>query len=336
MTNTPKKLRVNDLLEQVELKKPLEEILEYLSNLYQIGKLRRITPLLVGHEEFNCKFTTTTGRYVVKFLNKRKSREVAEANIVAMQEFQKNDIPVPKMIRNQDNNYLLSMPEEVGSGYLFVMEYFDGKTFNEVDTTKTDISKLSKILAKLNNLNFHTNPEFDEWLLVYFPDEFNKKKKYLEREDRHLLKPILDKYLELDLQSFNKGIVHYDLHRDNVKKNANEEYAIFDLATIDHGYIAFDLATFLGLFVMNYNKDWKYNNEVINLSIQEYQKIRKLESYELKSLPVLILSIQAANVLAANFLMKSGEDNTTETEKWYILGKELVTKFSDKILSKRF
>ncbi|HEC64791.1 MAG TPA: hypothetical protein ENI23_05835 [bacterium] len=324
-----RELTLDDLLKRVSLKLGLREVIVHVLGDYDVGSYKEHEPLFVGHEEFNCIVNTSKGKYVIKFFNKGKKLAIAESNIKAMLEFDKADIPVPKMQRANGGEVLYKMKESIGKGLLFIMDYFDGKTFNEEAPTEKDMLNFAQIIAKVNNLKFDTTPEYDNWLPQYFLEEFEKNKKYLSEEDKKLLRRVEEIYRSIDFNKLTKGMGHFDLHRDNAKKDAKGNYNIFDLATVDYHYAMFDLGTFIALFCFAEGQTLEEQKSLYSKVISEYEKVRKLSKYEKKELFKFIKILYACNILAARQLIEGEDDDTEETLKWYRLGKWGLERFID-------
>src|SRR3990167_9221274 len=101
---------LEELLDRVDFHTDVAQIVSHVVDFYSIGNVLSFTPLLVGHEEFNCIVNTEKGEFVIKFLNKRKPLDIVKANVVAMVEFAKAGIPVPEMIENKEGKFLGILP----------------------------------------------------------------------------------------------------------------------------------------------------------------------------------------------------------------------------------
>lgn len=315
-----RKLTIADLLKRVDLANGLQAAIISVLKDYSLGKLISFQPLFVGHEELNVAIKTTKGKYAIKFINKRKSARIAAGLVNAMLEFEENKIPVTKMRKSRKGNYLYKLGRKVGKGFLFIADFFEGKTFNEVKATEKELREISKNLAKIHKLDFKAAPEYDFWLPQHFPEEFRKKSKFLPKADFAQLKKVLELYNSIDFAKCGKTIGHYDVHKDNVKKGKGGKICFFDLATVGKNYSIFDLGAFMGFF-FSPGKKLNYYKKQYCIILKEYLKHRKLSEYEIRHLFDCVKIIYASNVLAANYLQKAEKDNTFETMKWHRLGK---------------
>lgn len=321
-------LTLEDLLKRVDLTRSLEETIRSVLQDYNLGSLTGFQPLLLGHEELNVIITTTQGKYAIKFINKKKSVAVAEGLVRAMLEAYKGGVPVTKLYKNNGGSYLYKMPVSVGNGYLFIAEYFEGKTFNDVNVTDADLRTITKYLAKLHDLSFECHPEYDFWIPQYLVNEFEEKKSFLSLEDYKQVEKIVEIFNAINLSKCRKTVGHYDLHKDNVKRSESGDICFFDLATVDVNYTIFDLGSFIG-FYLDPAQSLGEHKKRYALILNEYLKHRSLESYELEVLFECVKVIYASNVLAASYLMNAENDDTYETMKWYKMGKWGLNTFLD-------
>ncbi len=326
--NTPRKLRINDLLVRVDLFVDFHAACYEIAKSYEFGEVSNIEPLFVGHSELNTRVTTGKGKFVIKFFNKTKEKAVCELVAESLLLFKKHHIPVPEIVKGPEG-YLYELPLTIGKGYLIVMDYFEGKSFNEIGRSLSDKIAVVESLAKINTLHMDQEAAYDPWLLLYLAQEYDKKKHLLSHEDLALISPIVEQFRKIQMVDFSKGVVHYDLHRDNIQKGIDGMPCIFDMETVGNGYPVLDLATYLGLTCLETAKSIEENRFIYKSILAYYQMIRPLTKDELDSLDALTKSIYASNVIAANYLMKSEGDDTQETYKWYELGKEGLKVFGN-------
>lgn len=311
-----KKLTYKDLLSRVSLKIPLAAVANQVAKEFSLGRVISFKPMLVGYEELNCLLETSLGRYVIKIFSKNKNLKTIESNVSAIVNFYLGKIPVPKPYKTTSGDYLYKIKHNPKT-YLVVMDYFNGSKFTEITPTRKDFLSLTKILAKIHNLSFNTNANYDIWLTAHLLEQFKDKKKYLTKEDYILMKPVINNLRKIDYHKLTKSIVHFDLHRENALKNSEGEYAILDLASCDYSYTVFDLGTFIGLFCFDATKLPSENLRIYSQVLKTYLKQRKLSAYDITILPLTIKGIFAANLLISSYLQKSGKDENPEQTIYY-------------------
>jgi Ser/Thr protein kinase RdoA (MazF antagonist) len=206
------------------------------------------------------------------------------------------------------------------------MKFFVGQTFNIAPPSLKDKLSGVKCLARLNLLKSTQDAAFDPWLLIYLADEYDKNHHLLSAEDDELVRPIVEDFRKVDLTQFSIGMVHYDLHRDNIQKDSVGNVCLFDMETIGNGYPIVDLATYIGLTCLEPEQSVEENQNIYQQVLSSYTAIKTLSPVEHSALETLTKAIFASNVVAANYLIKAESDNTKETYKWYDLGKKLLQK----------
>lgn len=314
-----RELTLTDLLERVSLNYSLEETVAQILTDYNLGTLKLVEPMFVGHEEMNVAITTTTGKYGIKFINKRKSQAIAAGLVTAMIHFDQHGIPVTKLHPTKTGEYLYQMKPPLGKGYLFIADYFYGKNFHQTNITNKDITKLTKYIAQIHQLQFEPFPEYDFWLPQHLAKEFKSKGKYLNKSDFVRVKTVVDLFHAIDFSRCQKSIGHFDLHRDNIKKDLHGHICFFDLATVGYDNSIFDLGAFIGFFFEPEQSLAQHQHRYHQI-VSTYTQYRHLNDYELNHLFDCVKIIFASNVLGANYLMVAEDDNTEETHKWYRFG----------------
>ena len=320
-----RQLTVQDLLSRIDINLSLNQTCLHVAQAYGLGKVQSVDPLFVGHSEVNIHLITVENEYAIKFFNKDKDYQICHQIAQAIAEFSRAKILVPKII-TLDGSSLFKLPDLVGKGYLVVTQYFPGKSFNDFIPSDNDLCKVAKELAKINNLPSTLKPLYDPWILEHLAHEYETKLGILTQEEVALIEPIVQDLIQLNTSHFPLKTVHYDLHRDNLKKSSTGRYCLFDLETVGLGYPVMDLSTYLGLTVLDDRRDEKENQQFSQNVISQYTQIHPLNATELAALPILIRSIWAGNLLQAAYLMRAESDDTNETAKWYDLGHTMLTK----------
>jgi Ser/Thr protein kinase RdoA (MazF antagonist) len=312
-------LTISDLLTRVRLHVPLERACGYVMTLYGLGNVTAVVPFYVGHMELNVTVTTETGVYVIKFFNKDKGQLICRRIADGLVNLYDQGISVPR-VRLHDGQSMFTIPSPIGEGYLTVTEYFDGQSFNDCLPNENDVVAVAKELAHINSLYMDVDAPYDPWILPYLGSEYREKSVILTPEEQKILEPSIREFESLDISRFSKNVVHYDLHRDNVKKSQNGTYCLFDLESVGMGYPIMDVATYLGLNVYDSRRSDEINQSIGRKVFDAYTSVRPLTSYEISSLPALIRGIWAINLLEAAYLIRHDGDDTAETYKWYDLG----------------
>lgn len=198
------------------------------------------------------------------------------------------------------------------------MDFFDGKKFTDFKPEILDLENLGELLARINNLNFKTKANYDPWITMNLGTEFESKSRYLSEGEMKLIEPVVADFLRVDYKKLTKGVVHFDLHRENALKDSNGKYCILDLASVDYNYTIFDLATFIALFCFDPNNDQVENlKNIYKKVVEKYKSIRPINEYELSVLPLLIRSTYAANLLISSYVQNANMDENPEQTVYY-------------------
>lgn len=317
------------LLSRVQLHMPLAKLANTITETFRLGKVMSFELLPVGYEEVNALLITSTGKYIVKIFSKDKSLEAIQSNVRALLAYSAGGIPVPKLFPFEHNSYLYKIPEEADT-YLVVMEYFDGKRFTDISPTLKDKKLIVDIMANIHELRFQTNTQYDAWLTINLQKEFAEKSTYLTDKQLQVVKPVVDRFSQIQFDKFQKTTTHLDLHRENVMKNESGRYCILDLASTDLNYTIIDLATYFALFCTEFTQSAQDNIDMYGELLARYKKHRTITLYEKEQLMTLIQATFASNLLIPAYLIASETDeNSAQTLYYRSMGEQGLELFKD-------
>lgn len=308
----------DSLLSRVDIVVPLSQLLESVSEFFDIGKIEEFEPIPVGYEELNLKTITSQGVFVIKIFSKLKNPETIKDNIKGLLEFAKAGIPVPVLVQ-KNNEHLFKTVGKHGHVFVCVMDFFDGKSFLEIEPNEKDILVITDYIIKIHSLSFPIQHRYDNWSVVNLLQEYEKRKQYLQTKDLELVKKAVEQFKTIDFSKLPKSIIHADLQKQHILKNENNEYCILDLGVMDYNARIIDLAIFLILFC---------KKEQFNLVLNRYSKTHPLSEYELSSLPILMNGIFAIDVIRANYELVVNKDDSQQTKYWLQLGRKGLNSLS--------
>lgn len=317
-----KKLTLEKLLERINLKTSLNDLAKEIEQNFKIGSVSDISLMFAGYDDVNCLLITSNGKFVVKVFSKDKSLEKISSNVEAIVKFSAGDVPVPDLHKTIHNKYIYET-NDGSNTFLILMDYFDGLPFTKVEPSFDDFIKLTEIVSRIHRVPvFNTKANYEMWLTIYLVAEFDEKKEYLEQVDRDLINPVVDELRKIDFKKLNKSMVHFDLHRENIMKSKSEKYAVLDLSGCEYNYTAFDVATFISLFCLNFKNSLKENQYIYNEVIGTYSHVGNLNDYEKKIMTLLIKATFASNLLIPTYIQKTDSDNNPlQTEYYKSLGR---------------
>ena len=257
-----------------------EEIINVLEQ-YDLGNLKNHSSLSTGWANENYKIETDQGTFLYRIC-KQQPLEYIIFETKLLELIKEIDFPSAYIFKRKDGEYISDSP----SGRVMIYEFVSG---HEPEANPETVGEIARAIARLNSYknwssiskknSVHIDAckklieEFDNSPFQY-PEIF----KFFKKETEYLWEP-----LHVDLP---KGIVHGDAFTDNTIYDGNKLKAIIDFeeACIDH-YI-FDVGIAFNGFCFNENNE--LDEELFNVFLLEYNKIRPMEEKEWELLPYYI------------------------------------------------
>ncbi len=202
------------------------------------------------------------------------------------------------------------------------MEFFDGKNFEKIRPSQTDLKTITKYLAKIHLLRFKINRNYDPWGTVNLIKEFLDKKGCLTHQDLRLIEPIVNDFRRINFNKFRKCIIHGDIQRKHILKDKKGNYCILDFGFMDFNAAVIDLAIFIALFCFDVNSSVKDNRKVYSTVVKEYTKTNTLNRDEISSLPLLVRATYAIYTIGSSYLFFPKNDKSVQTKKWLAFGRK--------------
>jgi len=302
------------LLYRTNLSMPFNEFLQNVAASYpKIGNIISFQPIIEGYEDANILLLTTTGKFVIKIFFKGRSKGNVESYIRIVEEAQKIGVPVAKLVAGVNGN--LSYASKDKTPY-YLTDFFDGKDFKNVTPTIEDMLQVTKYLAKLNTLTFPVVDCYDSWGNKNLIAEYEKNKEKLSPAQNETLVPIVEDVRRLDFSKFSVSIIHGDMQRKHILKDAKGKYCLLDFGCAANGPKVIELSTFLAWFCLGLFDNWVNRREIVSRVLAQYASVHHLTKYELAALPVLTYASYAAYYLKTCQLRREG-DKSRETLEWY-------------------
>lgn len=318
-------LNTVNLLGRVDSRIDKAKLIRKIARDYNLGSVKRFRQIHEGFEDFNIRLVTTKGTFLVKLFSQYKSFRHVKDNIQGLLSFIEAGVRVPKLYATKRGEYLYYYETKEAMALGCVMEYFAGKSFlkQKTEPTIAEMVDITKDIAKINSVSFKPLGIYDVWVVQNLPLEFEKKKRFLSKEDASLIASIVPRLEKIDYSRCAKGTIHNDIQRSNVLKNKKGEIRIIDFSVMEYHAVAIELATFLALFCTNPKKDSITQiRNIYQAVIEEYQKTKKLSVYDLEILQLLMAGTYGANCLAASYELRGKGGDSEETKYWISLGSE--------------
>lgn len=287
---------------------------------FSLGEVTGCKPILIGYEDFNFYLETSRGKFFVKVFANNKMLDECKRNVDIMVEALKAGVSLPKLYPS-DQGYLHI--KELGGIVLrlCVMNFIDGKDYfsSKELVTKEDIKDIVRQAALINTLPINPLPVYDHWAITNFPEEFKKKKEYLDVDDLVLLEPLIKKFQSLNTEQLPHCFVHGDIIETNVIKDRQGKIWIVDFSVSNYYPRIQELAV-LGCDML-YNKNADETESNLKAALDEYQKTIKLSSQEIEALPTYIKLAHAMHVLCATYEKKANDNHSKENEYYLEMGR---------------
>ncbi|MEO2203479.1 phosphotransferase [Paenibacillus pabuli] len=223
--------------------------------------------------------TNTSDSYLLRIHSDRWSKEEIQSELIFLQSLNAVDeILVPVGIVSLTGSHVLEVDTIEGyrKPYVTVMKWVEGEHVKG-EITGALVSRMGSMMGKLHEavsgLNLPPNFVRPVWGADSFRGEIAKLERYYTRflsdqawtEYQHAVEKILSTLSGMEKNGQNYGIIHADLHADNIVFKDDLPYPI-DFGRCGFGYFLYDLAgSLLGL----------YPRERMTF-IQGYENVRRL------------------------------------------------------------
>lgn len=287
---------------------------------FSLGEVTGCKPILIGYEDFNLYLETSRGKFFVKIFANNKMLDECKRNVDIMVEALKAGVSLPKLYPSGQG--YLHIKELNGIVLqLCVMDFIDGKDYfsSKELVTKEDIKDIVRQAALINTLPIIPLSVYDHWAITNFPEEFKKKKEYLDVDDLVLLEPLIKKFQSLNIEQLPHCFVHGDIIETNVIKDRQGKIWIVDFSVSNYYPRIQELAV-LGCDIL-FNKNVDETESNLKTALDEYQKTIKLSSQEIEALPTYIKLAHAMHVLCATYEKKANDNHSKENEYYLEMGR---------------
>ena len=312
---------MNNFQKRINYQGSLKPFLQQVCKDFSIGEYKDYKIIPIGYEDFNLTVTTDRDEYFVKVFGSFRSKDECSRYVGIMESILKAGVSHPLLFQS-NQGYLYKLSNNNQTDRLCVMQYIDGKIFYELQTNPTTEEKrfVIKQAALINKINIKPSMVYDQWAITNFPREYNKKEKYLNKDDKKLVEPMIEIYKSLSIDNLPHCFVHGDIIKTNVMRGASGDIYILDFAAANYYPRIQELAIILcdlffdaknpGEFPQNYN-----------LAVSEYQKYIVLTHNELEKLPNYIKLAHSMHVLSANYEKIVNRNQSSENEYYLELGR---------------
>lgn len=306
----------------------LRDLSETICIGHNLGKLINSEIVKFGYEDFNMAVQTEKGRYFIKIFSKNRDVETStwgtsKRYMGIMDHASHSGANVPMLIDfNVCYFSTLAIQNTDLELKLCIMEFIDGDNLymSNSNLTEGEVKAIAKQAALINKIDLKPEFVYDQWAIVNFAKEFKKKGEYLEARDMELVKPVLEEFSKVKLDSLPHCFVHGDILKTNVVKDKAGKLWIVDFAVSNYYPRIVELAV-LACNILFTEGSKEISSSNLKLALKEYEKAIALTEQEHRLLPLFINAAHSMHILSANYEKVMNSNNTKENEYWIRQGR---------------
>lgn len=312
---------MNNFQRRINYQGNLKPFLQQICKDFSIGEYRKHEIIPIGYEDFNLAVITDKGKYFVKIFGSFRSKDECSRYVGIMESALRAGVSHPPLFKS-NQGYLYELSNNNQTDRLCVMRYINGKIFYELQATPTTEEKcfVIKQAALINKIDIKPSMVYDQWAITNFLKEYEKKSKYLNKEDKKLVEPMVELYNSLSIDSLPHCFVHGDITKTNTMKSANGDIYILDFAVANYYPRIQELAVILcDLFFDDKNTSEFPQN--YDLALNEYQNYIALTTEELEKLPNYVKLAHTMHILLSNYEKIANGNKSSENEYFLRMGR---------------
>lgn len=312
----------------------IEQLSKEICVSYQLGQYSKYELIFVGIDDLSYYLYTSKEKYLVKIMNKEKTREDINKFIQKNMIINQNHIKCPKIIPHKKETIFTYYINDVQIN-LIVMECIDGKDLYSIKQliSKEDIEKLVDIVVPLHKIDSKIEiDDYDEYCFMNIKYDYKKTKKYLPQNIRIQIEETIKEFDKIELEKLPKCFIHGDLISTNIMKDISNDLWLIDFYESGNGIRILDIVKILNSVIYNY----QYENETNELEehfLHRYAEEMPLTEYELKVLPILRKADALVGIMLETYDALKGRNNA-ENEYWLENDTRLIKKLEKDKLQK--
>lgn len=278
--------------------------------VYRLGTFQNSEIITIGYEDFNAIISTSTGKYLVKVFNNKRTDDNAYQCIERTKQASENGLPVPRVFPNSQGDFLSYMYIGSSRFRLAVIEYVDGVNFHQlgVKPTNDELISLVEIACSLSKIKYAPPFIDDEWSIINFLREFRIKRPRLTKQQISLIDPIYDSFAKFKFDVLPKSFVHGDITSTNILKDKMRKLWLIDFSVsnymariIEVLIICDDLALVVG--------EKEKSRERVRLCFDLWCRKVGATTFEREAFPLLFAVANAINVMNTEIERQEGVDS---------------------------
>jgi len=203
---------------------------------YKLGLPLGSSLIKIGYEDFNTVIQTTSGCYLVKVFNNKRSDQDVMVCIERTCVAQEHGLPIPRVFNNADGERYSCLRIGDSRFRIAVTEFVNGMNYHQLGKKPSihELEKIVDIAFLLSRIDYHPHQIYDEWGIVNFSHEYEKKREYLTTNLTSILDPIYDRYVRFDIDLLPKSFVHGDITSTNLIKDDKQLIWLVDFSVSNY------------------------------------------------------------------------------------------------------
>ncbi len=312
----------SDFQKRIGWEGDVSPLLQEVCATYDIGTYQSHQSIPIGYEDFNLILTTDRGAYMVKAFAEWRDKKNCDRYIKIMTAVIDAGVSHPKLY-NSSSGHLYETVKDGTPIRLCVMEYIDGESWYDSNTRPTldDVPFFANQATRIHSIDLQPEPFYNEWSIVHFLAEYEKKRLHLTEEDAQLLAPLVKKFASLDITSLPHCFAHGDIIKTNVLQAEDGSRYIIDFS-ISGTYPRIQEHAVLLCNVLFDEDSPDTFMSFYDRFLSEYQKGIVLTNEELEALPLFVKTAHAMHLLNANYEKVRNGNSAIENQYWLDLGRK--------------
>lgn len=281
-----------------------------ICEMYRLGKFHNSDIIPIGYEDFNAIISTSTGKYLVKVFNNKRTDDNAYQCVERTKQANENGLPVPRVFPNAQGDFLSYIYIESSRFRLAVIEYVDGINFHQlgIKPTNDELISLVEMACSLSEIKYAPPFIDDEWSIENFLREFRLKRPRLTKQQISLINPIYDSFAKFKFDALPKTFVHGDITSTNVLRDNTGKLWLIDFSVsnymariIEILIICDDLALIVG--------EEEKSKQRVRLCFDLWCQKVNATIFEREAFPLLFAVANAINVMNTEIERQEGMDS---------------------------
>ena len=226
---------MKNFFQRINYQGEIDDISLAICKDFQIGDFISNKLVSIGYEDFNFILRTTKDKYFVKIFSSFRTDDDSHRYVKVMLKAIEVGVLFPRLLKSKQNFFYTTTVNNTNLR-ICVMEYIDGESyyFLKQKPNIDEVKILAHQAALINSINIKPKFIYDQWAIVNFLNEFQRKGKHLPQQDLKIVEPLVKKFKNIDIGKLPHCFVHGDIIVTNVMKDKNGKIWIIDFAVSNY------------------------------------------------------------------------------------------------------